>query len=83
MIKKYKVLLRNDYVMVVELDGNKIQLPTDGKETDVVFVKSENEKYSLVDEKEYIKSTKQQKVKETKLVNDVTKKSTVKTEKIS
>ena len=31
MIKKYKVLLRNDYVMVVELDGNKIQLPTDGK----------------------------------------------------
>lgn len=44
--------------MVVNYNGNKVQLPTDNGTSRTVFVKSEKNKYNIVDESEYKKSTK-------------------------
>lgn len=56
MIKECKVVLHNQYVTVVEYDGAKIQFPSVGKKVDTVYVKCENNKYSIVPKGEYEKS---------------------------
>ena len=53
MIKKCNVLFRNELVMVVEYDNKKIQFPTDKKTDDFVYVKFENENYSISDKESY------------------------------
>ena len=42
MVKECKVLLRNQYVMVIEFDGKEIQMPSDHSDFNKVFVKYEN-----------------------------------------
>ena len=53
MIKKCTVISRNELVMVVEYDEKKIQFPTDKKTDDFVYVKFENENYSISDKESY------------------------------
>lgn len=40
MVKECKVLLRNQYVMVIEFDGKEIQMPSDYSDFNKVFVLS-------------------------------------------
>ena len=47
MTKECKVLLRNQYVMVIDFDGKEIQMPSDHTNKDTVFVKYENDRYSI------------------------------------
>lgn len=82
MTKECKVLLRNELVMVVNFDGKEIQMPSDHKDTDTVFVKYENDRYSIIckmeEEKKSVKvkpvsrTKKQKKVTEVELADDVT-----------
>lgn len=82
MTKECKVLLRNQYVMVVDFDGRKIQMPSDHTDKDTVFVKHENDRYSITckleEEKKPVKVKpvsrvkKQKKVTEVELADDVT-----------
>ena len=81
MIKECKVLLRNQYVMVIEFEGKEIQFPSDHSDFDTVFVKYENGKYSITDKLEESKpvkikpisrNKKQKKVTEVELADDVT-----------
>ena len=44
MTKECKVLLRNQYVMVVDFNGKEIQMPSDHTDKDTVFVKYENDR---------------------------------------
>ena len=44
MTKECKVLLRNQYVMVVDFDGKEIQMPSDHTDKNTVFVKHENDR---------------------------------------
>lgn len=55
MIKECKVVLHNQYVTVAEYDERKIQFPSIGEKTDTVYVKHENNKYSIVSKGEYEK----------------------------
>lgn len=82
MTKECKVLLRNQYVMVVDFDGKEIQMPSDHADKDTVFVKYENDRYSITckleEEKKPTKAKpvsrakKQKKVTEVELADDVT-----------
>lgn len=80
MIKECKVLLRNQYVMVVEFEGKGIQFPSDHSDFNKVFVKYENGKYSITDKLEEskpvkikpISRNKKKKVTEVELADDVT-----------
>ena len=81
MTKECKVLLRNQYVMVVDFDGKEIQMPSDHTDKDTVFVKHENDRYSItckLEEKKPVKvkpvskAKKQKKVTEVELADDVT-----------
>lgn len=82
MTKECKVLMRNELVMVIDFDGKEIQMPSDHKDTNIVFVKYENDKFLIVDkleeEKKLIKVKpvsrikKQKKVTEVELADDVT-----------
>lgn len=81
MTKECKVLMRNEFVMVIDFDGKEIQMPSDHKDTNTVFVKFENDRYSITDklEKKKIgklqtvsKVKKQKKVTEVELAKDVT-----------
>nr|WP_297932437.1 hypothetical protein [uncultured Lachnoclostridium sp.] len=89
MTKECKVLLRNKLVMVVNFDGKEIQMPSDHKETNTVFVKYENDRYSITDKLEEEKPVKarpvsrvkkQKKVTEVELADDVTTDNTEKSE---
>ena len=81
MVKECKVLLRNQYVMVVDFDGKEIQMPSDQTDKDTVFVKYENDRYSITfnleEEKkpEKVKpvsrAKKKKKVTEVELADDV------------
>ena len=76
MIKECKVLLRNEYVMVIDFEGKKIQMPSDNSDSNIVFVKYENDRYSITDkleEKKKIIPKKEKKVTEVELAEDVTK----------
>ena len=76
MIKECKVLLRNEYVMVIDFEGKKIQMPSDNSDSNTVFVKYENDRYSITDkleEKKKIIPKKEKKVTEVELAEDVTK----------
>lgn len=53
MIKECNVISRNDLIMVVTYGDTKVQLPSDRKNTDTVFVKYEREKYSISDKEAY------------------------------
>ena len=53
MIKECNVISRNDLIMVVTYGDTKVQLPSDNKNTDTVFVKYEREKYSISDKEAY------------------------------
>lgn len=55
MIKECAVILNNDAVTVVKYDNTTIQFPSIHKNVQKVFVKIENNKRFIVDEKEYIK----------------------------
>ena len=82
MTKECKVLMRNELVMVVDFDGKEIQMPSDHKDTNIVFVKYENDRFSIVDKLEKEKKPvkikpvsrvkKQKKVTEVELADDVT-----------
>lgn len=77
MVKECKVILRNQFVMVVQYGNKKIQMPTDDTDKRTVYVKKENGKYVLVDKPYEIrmsKNEKQKKIKvtETDLVDEVT-----------
>lgn len=80
MVKECKVLLRNQYVMVVEFDGKEIQMPSDHSDFNKVLVKYENGRYSITDKLEEPKpvikpisrNKKQKKVTEVELADDVT-----------
>ncbi len=82
MTKECKVLMRNELVMVVDFDGKEIQMPSDHKDTNIVFVKYENDKFLIVDKleeekkpikvKPVSKVKKQKKVTEVELADDVT-----------
>ena len=81
MVKECKVLLRNQYVMVIEFIGKEIQMPSDHSDFNKVFVKYENGKYSITDKLEESKpvkikpisrNKKQKKVTEVELADDVT-----------
>lgn len=82
MTKECKVLLRNKLVMVVDFDGKEIQMPSDHKDTNTVFVKYEDDRYSITDKLEEEKKSvkvkpvprikKQKKVTEVELAKDVT-----------
>ena len=89
MTKECKVLLRNKLVMVVDFDGKEIQMPSDHKETNTVFVKYENDRYFITDKLEEEKPVKvkpvsrvkkQKKVTEVELADDVTTDNTEKSE---
>ena len=81
MVKECKVLLRNQYVMVVDFNGKEIQMPSDHTDNDTVFVKHENDRYSITckleEEKKPVKvksvsrAKKQKKVTEVELADDV------------
>ena len=76
MTKECKVLLRNQYVMVVDFDGKEIQMPSDHTDKDTVFVKYENDiyyiTYNLEKEKKPVSRVKKQKkVTEVELADDV------------
>lgn len=76
MIKECKVLLRNEYVMVIDFEGTKIQMPSDNSDSNTVFVKYEKDRYSITDkleEKKKIIPKKEKKVTEVELADDVTK----------
>jgi hypothetical protein len=82
MIKECKVLLRNKLVMVVDFDGKEIQMPSDHTDKNTVFVKHENDRYTITckleEEKKPVKVKpvsrvkKQKKVTEVELADDVT-----------
>lgn len=82
MTKECKVLMRNELVMVVDFDGKEIQMPSDHTDKDIVFVKYENDRFSIVDKlekekkpvkvKSVSKVNKQKKVTEVELTDDVT-----------
>lgn len=81
MTKECKVLMRNEFVMVIDFDGKEIQMPSDHKNTDTIFVKFENDRYSITDKLEENKVVKvkpvsrvkkQKKVTEVELAKDVT-----------
>ena len=81
MVKECKVLLRNQYIIVVNFDEKKIQMPSDHTDKDTVFVKYENDRYSItckleeekkpVKVKSVSKVNKQKKVTEVELADDV------------
>ena len=76
MIKECKVLLRNQYVMVVDFDGKEIQMPSDHTDKDTVFVKYENDRYSITckleeEKKPVSRVKKRKKVTEVELADDV------------
>lgn len=81
MTKECKVLLRNQYVMVVDFNGKEIQMPSDHTDKDTVFVKYENDRYSItcnLEEenkpakvKPVSRAKKQKKVTEVELADDV------------
>ena len=80
MTKECKVLLRNQYVMVVDFNGKEIQMPSDHTDKDTVFIKYENDRYSITDKLEEKKPVKvkpvsrvkkQKKVTEVELADDV------------
>lgn len=81
MTKECKVLLRNQYVMVVDFNGKEVQMPSDHTNKDTVFVKYENDKYSITCKLEEEKKSakvkpvsrvkKQKKVTEVELADDV------------
>ena len=81
MTKQCKALLRNQYVMVVDFDGKESQMPSDHTDKDTVFVKYENDRYSItckleeenkpVKVKSFSKVKKQKKVTEVELADDV------------
>ena len=75
MVKECKVLLRNQYVMVVDFDGKEIQMPSDHTDKDTVFVKYENDRYSITcnleEENKPVKVKSVSKVKEQKKVTEV------------
>lgn len=56
MIKECKVLEWNELVMVVDFDGNKIQMSSTKNKEKVVYVKYENRKYNIVSREEYDQS---------------------------
>lgn len=82
MIKECKVLLRNKLVMVVNFNGKEIQMPSDHTDKNTVFVKHENDRYTITckleEEKKPVKVKpvsrvkKQKKVTEVELADDVT-----------
>lgn len=82
MIKECKVLMRNELVMVIDFDGKEIQMPSDHKDSNIVFVKYENDRFSIVDKlekekkpvkvKPVLRVKKQKKVTEVELADDVT-----------
>lgn len=76
MTKECKVLLRNQYVMVVDFNGKEIQMPSDHTDKDTVFVKYENDRYSITcnleeEKKPVSRVKKQKKVTEVELADDV------------
>ena len=76
MVKECKVLLRNQYVMVVDFNGKEIQMPSDHTDKDTVFVKYENDRYSITckleeEKKSVSRAKKQKKVTEVELADDV------------
>lgn len=81
MTKECKVLLRNQYVMVVDFDGKEVQMPSDHTDKNTVFVKHENDRYTITckleEEKKPTKVKpasrvkKQKKVTEVELADDV------------
>ena len=81
MTKECKVLLRNQYVMVVDFDGKEIQMPSDHTDKNTVFIKHENDRYTItckleeekkpVKVKSVSKVNKQKKVTEVELADDV------------
>jgi len=52
MVKECRVILNNDVLTVVRFDDIDIQFPSIGKDVETVFVKHENDRYTIVDEKE-------------------------------
>lgn len=72
MVKECTVILRNALIMVVDYEGEKIQLPTDNNTSKSVFIKYSKGTYELINKSEYDKLRKvRNKAKETELVNDV------------
>jgi hypothetical protein len=81
MTKECKVLLRNQYVMVVDFDGKEVQMPSDHTDKNTVFVKHENDRYTITCKLEEEKKSakikpvsrvkKQKKVTEVELADDV------------
>ena len=50
MVKECRVILNNDVLTVVRFDDIDIQFPSIGKDVETVFVKHENDRYTIVDD---------------------------------
>ena len=49
MVKECKVILNNDCVTVAIVDGTKVQFPSIHRKANTVFVRVENDTYTIVD----------------------------------
>lgn len=56
MIKECKVLMWNECNMVVEFNGEKVQMPSTKKNEKSVYIKFDKNRYSIATEDEYKKS---------------------------
>lgn len=71
MIKECKVATDNELNMVILFNGSEIQMPSTKNNDKTVFVKCENNKYSLVDREIYIKSLKPTNKKSAKVDKEI------------
>lgn len=67
MIKKCKVLTRNELNMVIMYDDIEVQMPTDGTYDKYIYVKKYNNTYALSSEDEYKKKQNKNKAKKSEV----------------
>lgn len=75
MIRECKIILNNNLVTVVDFDGVEIQFPSiNNDNVEKIYVKQMNNKYFVVDKKEYLKYLQLKKTKKTNIEKDNNKK---------
>lgn len=53
MIRECNILLNNNLNMVIDFNGHEIQMPTSNPSGNTVFVRFENNRYTLATKEEY------------------------------
>jgi hypothetical protein len=82
MVKECRVILNNDCVTVVVVDGVEVQFPSIRRNAKTVYVKSDSGKYSIVDELTESNNTAEEKVVASRARKKYSKKTTVEDETI-